>query len=321
MTALLDLVAVAGTRLARASNGKVSVDARRALSRTDDLKLGPAGQWSPNGHCRLIECSDGWIALSLAREDDRDMIPAWTGASFSDDPWDAVTQAARLHTQAQMASTGASLHLPVAIVGEATSLASPSLRHSDVGDGLILDLSALWAGPYCGALLAEAGHSVIKLESPSRPDPTAAHTPQLDARLNGAKRRLQLSLDDPDLFSMIATARVMITSARPHALARLGISEEHVFTINPNLLWIAITAHGWTGDAAMRVGFGDDCAAAGGLVHWVDGMPRFMGDALADPLTGMTAATLAFDALAAGQCGLLDMSLARTAACFAEDLA
>ena len=120
---------------------------------------------------------------------------------------------------------------------------------------------------------------------------------------------------------MIGEARVLITSARPHALARLGLDEARLFQINPDLLWIAITAHGWSGDAAMRVGFGDDCAAAGGLVRWDDGAPRFLGDALADPLTGMTAATFALEALAKGKGGLLDVSLARTAATFAKAMA
>ena len=184
-----------------------------------------------------------------------------------------------------------------------------------------LDLSALWAGPYCGGLLAEAGHRVIKIESPDRPDPTAHHTPGLDVRINGRKERLSLALNGPELLSMIDGARVMITSARPHALARLGLDEERVFARNPNLLWIAITAHGWRGDAAMRVGFGDDCAAAGSLLRWEDDRPLFIGDALADPLTGIMAATLAMEALEGQKAGLLDIALARTAATFARKIA
>ncbi len=129
-----------------------------------------------------------------------------------------------------------------------------------------------------------------------------------------------MALDTAGLRALIADARVLITSGRPHALAKLGLDKQRLFAINPGLLWVAITAHGWRGDAAMRVGFGDDCAAAGGLVGWSDGAPRFLGDALADPLTGLTAATLALEALRAGQRGLLDVSLARTAASFAASV-
>ena len=320
MSTLLDAVAAAGERLTAVSRGPINFDPRRALSRADDLALGDPGLWSPNRHCRLVPCRDGWIAVSLARDDDRDLVPAWTGAGFGDDPWEAAVQGAAHRPAAEMADAAILLHMPVARVGETAPLALQTLAEGGRKDGMVLDLSALWAGPYCGALLAEAGHEVVKVESPTRPDPTPLHTPRLDARLNGRKRRLSMALDTDELRALIGDARVLITSGRPHALAKLGLDEASVFAINPGLLWIAITAHGWRGEAAMRVGFGDDCAAAGGLVRREGDAPHFLGDALADPLTGLMAATLALEALDAGQCGLLDVSLARTAASFAAML-
>lgn len=318
MTALIEAVAAAGDRLVAASHGSIAFDPRRALSRHDDLPLAEPGNRSPNGQSRLIECRDGWIAVSLPREEDRELVPAWTDAGFDEDPWQAVAASAARRTAAEMSESGAGLHLPVARVGEAEPPAPPAWREGGARDGSVIDLSALWAGPYCGGLLAEAGFEVVKIESPERPDPTPLHTPHLDARLNGRKRRLRMALDSAALHDRIARARVLITAARPHALARLGLDEERLFASNPGLLWIAITAHGWRGEAAMRVGFGDDCAAAGGLVHYEAGVPRFMGDALADPLTGLTAATLALEALDGGRRGLLDIALAQTAARFAE---
>ncbi len=320
MSQLLDVVAAAGDRLVAASRNAITFDPRRALSRADDRALGEPGLWSPNRHCRLVSCRDGWIAVSLAREEDRDLVPAWTGADFGADPWQAIIASAADRTAGDMVEAAILLHLPAARVGEAQPLAPHPLASGARVDGGVLDLSALWAGPYCGALLAEAGHDVIKVESTSRPDPTPIHTPGLDARLNGRKRKLRITLEPSELGSLIGAAKVLITSGRPHALARIGLDEQHVFAINPGLLWIAITAHGWRGEAAMRVGFGDDCAAAGGLVDWREGEPRFLGDALADPLTGLTAATLALEALASGQCGLLDVPLAPTAARFAAAL-
>ena len=321
MTALLDAVAAAGERLVAASGGRIAFDPRRALSRHEDLTLAAPSEWSPNRHCRMVKCREGWMAVSLAREADRELVPAWTGAALDDEPWRAIIGAADARAADEMAAAATELHMPVARVGEAEPLAHSELVPCQMSDGIVVDLSALWAGPYCGALLAEAGHAVVKVESDGRPDPTRLHTPHLDARLNGDKRRVSADIDGAELLAMIGDARVLVTSARPHALARLGLDEEHLFRINPDLLWVAITAHGWRGEGAMRVGFGDDCAAAGGLVHWDEERPQFIGDALADPLAGLTAATLALEALAAQQGGVIDVSLARTAATFAQAMA
>ncbi|MDP3782041.1 MAG: hypothetical protein Q8Q79_03895, partial [Sphingopyxis sp.] len=90
MTALLDIVADAGVRLIAASGRTIAFDARDALSRTGDLTLDEPGLCSPNRHCRLVPCHDAWIAVSLTRDDDRDLVPAWTGTTFGDDPWEAI---------------------------------------------------------------------------------------------------------------------------------------------------------------------------------------------------------------------------------------
>ena len=61
--------------------------------------------------------------------------------------------------------------------------------------------------------------------------------------------------------------------------------------------------------------FGDDAAAAGGLVRWTpSGAPRFLGDALADPITGLAAALGALKGLDEGGGVLVDVALARLAA-------
>ncbi|PHR17198.1 MAG: hypothetical protein COA41_12615 [Sphingopyxis sp.] len=318
MKMLLEAVAEAGDRLAKASNRTIGFDPAQALERDSDLTLGLPGLWSPNGHCRLVQSSDAWIAVSLARSDDIELVPAWLGTELDTDPWESLIASAAKRRAKDLLAAALDLHLPVTIVGEAAALAPSTLVDTDTGNFEVLDMSALWAGPYCGGLLAEAGHRVTKIESPNRPDPTARHTPGLDARLNGRKKRRSMAFDQTEFLSMVDTARVIITSARPHALARIGLEEKRIFARNPGLLWIAITAHGWRGDAAMRVGFGDDCAAAGGLLRWEEDRPHFIGDALADPLTGIMAATLALEALEGQKAGLIDIALARTAATFAR---
>lgn len=324
---LIEAVAADGDALCKAAaaiGGSICFSAHEALSRDVAFGLKPPSLWSPNGYCRLIEARDGWIAVNLAREEDRQLLPAWIGCEPEADPWRALIGAARDREAAGLIAQGIELHLPVAQVGETpvpddARIAAKAQRKTG-GRPRAVDLSALWAGPYCGGLLAEAGVDVTRIHVPTRPDPTPQASPTLDHRLNGAKRQRTMRLDDPALMECIAETDIVITSARPHALARAGLAEDRLFALNPGLIWVAITAHGWTGEAALRAGFGDDCAASGGLVAWRGGSPRFLGDALADPLSGIAAATRALTTLAAGEGGLIDVALARVAAGMAARL-
>jgi crotonobetainyl-CoA:carnitine CoA-transferase CaiB-like acyl-CoA transferase len=67
----------------------------------------------------------------------------------------------------------------------------------------------------------------------------------------------------------------------------------------------------------MRVGLGDDAAAAGGLVGEAEGGPVFLADAVADPVTGLVAAMAVVDAVTSGGRWLLDIALARVASAVA----
>lgn len=303
---------------------RVDVTTLGVLDRTGHLPLDPPGFTSPNGACRLVRAADGWLAVNLAREEDRDLVPAWLGCDLGAEPWALIEANVGSHACGALIDGGVLLGLPVAAVGEATagSPHGPLIRMAKGGlrSGApnVVDLSALWAGPMCGAILAAMGASVTKVESGRRPDPTRISTPAFFANLNGAKTHLVLDLGSPDgqaaLRERIAAADVLVTSARPRAFAALGLDPAAVFDLNPGLVWAAVTAHGWTGEAALRVGFGDDTAAAGGLVRWTPEGPRFLGDALADPVTGLVAAVGTLRALEQGGGLLVDAALARSAA-------
>lgn len=323
MSQLADAVADTLDRLskaARAMGHTLTLSPDDILLREPLQGFGAPGLWSTNRTCRLVKARDGWIAVNLAREEDRDSIPAWTGCALDADPWEAVVEHARTQTAQELLTSAITLHLPVAIVGEAYPAGPPILTGTvrRTRRPRVLDLSALWAGPLCGGLLAKAGLDVTRIDNMARPDPTARVAPRFDAWLNGDKHRREMALDDPRLTDLIADADVLITSGRPHALARKGLSEARLATLHPDLIWVAVTAHGWRGDAALRVGFGDDAAAAGGLLAGTREAPMFMGDALADPLTGLEAAIYALEALIEGKCGMIDAALAPIAATFAR---
>jgi CoA-transferase family III len=304
---------------------RVAVADLQITSRAGQLALSPPGLRSSNRACRLVRAADGWIAVNLAREEDRDLVPAWLACDYGVEPWAAIGARAGGQTRAALIAQATLLGLPVAAVGEVTrdSLVTPRVRMaagaSRRGALKVVDLSALWAGPMCGAILAAMGAAVVKVESPRRPDPTRAATPEFFRRLNGGKTHLSLDFaaadDQARLREAIAAADVLITGSRPRALTSLGLDPAAVFAGNPGLVWVAITGYGWTGEASARVAFGDDAAAAGGLVRWTPGAaPRFLGDALADPVTGLAAALGALNGLLEGGGRLVDVSLAGSAA-------
>ena len=295
------------------------------LDRVGHLPLDRPGLVSSNRACRLFRAADGWMVVNLARAEDRDLIPAWLGCEFGLDPWIAIAAHAGRQTTAALVAGADLLGLPAGAVGEVTApnLEAPRLRLASGGARTgalkVVDLSALWAGPLCGAILAAMGAEVTKVESLRRPDPTRTSTPAFFRSLNGAKRHLELDLGTLEgqrrLRDAILTTDVLITSARPRAFPGLGLEPADLFAANPGLVWVAVTGYGWTGAGASRVAFGDDAAAAGGLVRWTPGgAPRFLGDALADPVTGLAAAVGALKGLDEGGGVLIDVALARSAA-------
>lgn len=314
-------------RLTAELGQRVDVAALGATDRRGQLKLHPPGRFSANRACGLFRAADGWIAVNLARDEDRELIPAWLGSDPDEDPWAALAREARRRTAAHLIEGAILLGLPAGRVGEAQAdrLAPPALRMGEPRRGRahrplrVVDLSALWAGPLCGAVLAAMGAEVTKIESVGRPDPTRLSMPDFFRRLNDRKTELRLDFasaqDRARLRDAFFTADIVITSARPRAFAGLGIQAADVFATNPSLVWVAITGYGWTGAAGARVGFGDDTAAAGGLVRWTaKGEPRFAGDALSDPVTGLAAALGALQGVAAGGGVLVDAAMARSAA-------
>lgn len=283
-----------------------------------DVALQAPGRRSANGSCGLFRTTDGWVALNLARADDRELVPALTGRTG--DPWAHLPPVLAVRKTVDLVQEMTELGLPGAALGEAEPSAFVG-RVTGRTDVRVLDLSALWAGPLCAALLAIAGADVRRIDNLARPDPTPQTAPRLNERLNDEKHRVSLDLSTGAGLAALRReamqADVIVTSARSGALARMGLDDTFL-KAHPGLLWIAITAYGWEVD---RVGFGDDCAVAGGLVRHEGDEPLFMGDALADPLTGLEAALAALDALGEGRTGRIDMAMSRTAASYARAIA
>jgi crotonobetainyl-CoA:carnitine CoA-transferase CaiB-like acyl-CoA transferase len=300
--------------------GDVSIDAGGILiGRAALLGLRPAGRISAGGATRLIATRDGWCALTLSRDDDVRTVPALLETRDQPaDPWTAVATAAAHRDAAEFVTRARLLDLPAATLGEVRPAAprfTPDTirapRH--MSELLVADLSSMWAGPLCGHLLAEAGATVVKVEAVSRPDGTRGGDARFFDWMNASKLSYAIEFHDGDLRRLLEAADVVIEGSRPAALSCRGLGAEQVQG-PPGRVWLRLTGYGASGDRATRVAFGDDAAVAGNLVGVG---PTFVGDAIADPLTGLAATQAVLESLRRGGGEIVEVALAEVAADYA----
>ncbi|MEU0741217.1 CoA transferase [Streptomyces sp. NPDC006134] len=282
--------------------------------------LPPPDRTSAGGSCRLLETTDGWAAVNLARPDDRASLPALLALLDARDT--TLAGAARRTTARRLADAAQRVGIPAAALGSERSGREP-VRARRLGGRRtrppavprVLDLSALWAGPLCARLLGLAGAHVTKVESTTRPDGARRGNPEFYRWLHDGHESLVLDFSPGALADVVDRADIVIEASRPRALRRLGVHAEEFLAARPGRVWVGITGYGRDDD---RIAFGDDAAVAGGLVgRDPHGDPVFLGDALADPVTGLYAAHAVVRSLAAGGGELLCVSMAACAAALA----
>ena len=128
----------------------------------------------------------------------------------------------------------------------------------------VLDLSAYIAGPYGCTILADQGAEVIKIEPPDGDN--LRHYPstlQTESRafigVNRSKRGLVLDLKAAEgqalLLRLVRDADVLVHNFRPGVPARLGIGFEQLSTVNPRLIYCAVTGYGENGAMKNQAGY------------------------------------------------------------------
>jgi crotonobetainyl-CoA:carnitine CoA-transferase CaiB-like acyl-CoA transferase len=153
-----------------------------------------------------------------------------------------------------------------------------------VMDGVrVLEVAAWVFVPAAGAVLADLGADVIKVEDPRTGDPYRGLVTQGIATVhhgvnysveqaNRGKRSIGLDLKSDEgralLYRLAATADVFLTSFRPAALARLGLDVAALREHNPSMVYVRGHGSGVRGPQANRPGY-DATAfwARGGMAH------------------------------------------------------
>ncbi len=315
------LARAAGVAATVGSRMGVAVDAAGLLTgRAALLGLSRGGRVSAGGATRLLAARDGWCAITLSRSDDVAAVPALLQADeVPVDPWPTLTRWAATREVSTIMGRARLLDIPAAGLGEAAA-APPRIRpvgpHAstrEMTDLLVADLSSMWAGPLCGQLLAHAGATVVKVESPRRPDGTRQGNRAFYDWINGQKLSYCVNFDNQadELRGLLAAADVVIEGSRPAALARRRLGPTDIAP-RAGRIWLRISGY-----HDSRPAFGDDAAVAGGLVGTSPEGPVFCGDAIADPLAGLEAAAAVTESLARGGGELIHVSMAGVAAMYA----
>lgn len=175
----------------------------------------------------------------------------------------------------------------------------------------VVEVAAWTYVPIAGAVLAEWGADVIKIEHPETGDPqrglvTSGLMPKGPGDVNfmielpnRGKRSVGLDLKSPRghelLLELVKTADVFLTNFRPRARRSLGIDVDDLRAVNPRLVYVRGSGHGQRGPEAERGGY-DACSfwARGGsadIISDPEDYPLMQpGPAYGDVISGLTIA-------------------------------
>lgn len=167
----------------------------------------------------------------------------------------------------------------------------------------IVDLTAMISGPLATMILADQGADVIKIESPKGGD----FTRQVSNRRSGLaasflnnnrnKRSVALNLKEPRgieiLKKLVKDADVFVQNFRPGVIERMGLGEDEIRKIAPEIVYVSISGFGEMGPYAHKPVYDPLVQALTGLTTVQGGSdqerPRLVRTILPDKLTGVTA--------------------------------
>jgi crotonobetainyl-CoA:carnitine CoA-transferase CaiB-like acyl-CoA transferase len=199
----------------------------------------------------------------------------------------------------------------------------------------VVELAQYVMVPSTGAMLADFGAEVIKVETPGIGDPyrnlvvdvRGAGRPNYSLEQNNrGKKSIALDLKAPAglalFYRLIETADVFLTSLRPGALKRMGLDVADLRKRNPRLIYARANGLGFKGAEADKPGF--DASAfwsRGGFAHLLTPLsgefirqPRALGDHSAAMNLAFGVAGALFRRATTGEPSLIETSLLATAA-------
>ena len=201
----------------------------------------------------------------------------------------------------------------------------------------VIELGSLIAGPYAGALFAQFGADVIKIEPPTIGDPLRKWR-KMDGDTSlwwysqsRNKQSLTLNLKDPDaqevLKRLVSDADVLIENFRPGTLEKWNLGWEALSKVNPRLVMLRVSGYGQSGPQAGKPGFAAIAESIGGLrylIGYPDQAPVRTGVSIGDTLASLYGVVGSLMALrhaeATGEGQVVDVSLVESVLAVTESL-
>ena len=174
----------------------------------------------------------------------------------------------------------------------------------------IIDVSHIIAGPFCGAILADYGADVIKVEPPGKGERAREVAPFVErgnarvsgffASVNRNRRGVALDLKSAPgkaaFRKLVAVSDVLLENFAPGTMQRLGLGYEALRDVNPRLIYVAISGFGqlepYVGPMSSHPANNATSQAMSGLMELsgdADGPPAFIGQAIGDTIPGLWA--------------------------------
>ncbi|WP_394742817.1 CaiB/BaiF CoA transferase family protein [Natronococcus roseus] len=172
-----------------------------------------------------------------------------------------------------------------------------------LSDVSVVEMTGHRAGPFCGALLADMGADVVKIERPGVGDPARSQGIGPDGKSgyfmanNRNKRSVTLDLKTDAgteaARELIASADVFVENFGYGVTDKLGIGYDEISERNPGIVYASIKGYGETGPKRKQPGLDLILQAEGGIMSVTGpegGEPVKIGQAIGDLTTGMFAA-------------------------------
>ena len=215
---------------------------------------------------------------------------------------------------------------------DSSSEARPAGAVPGVLDGIrVLELGQVLAGPFAGAIFADLGAEVLKIERTDGGDdarrmgPPFRHGDALTFHIfNRGKQSIALDLKSEAglaaFETLAASADILVHNLRPGVPADMGIDGPSLCARHPRLIYCEISAFGHQGPLKLRPGYEPLIQAFSGLSSTnggPDDPPIRIGASVCDQGTGMWAVIGALSLLQqrhrTGRGGVVQASLLETA--------